>query len=103
METQMPVSSARSTTEAKSPLRWGTREAAGTKQRIGQVGSLLCFWPQSGTQKRHVPGPHLALPSSALPNHAGVTSCLVVLAMAQPVCPACGGGCWQSAVPALHP
>lgn len=51
METQMPVSRARSTMEAKSLLRWGTREAAGTKQRGGQVRSLLCFWPRSGTQK----------------------------------------------------
>lgn len=35
METQMPVSRARSTTEAKSPLRWGTMEAVGTKQTVG--------------------------------------------------------------------
>lgn len=41
METQMPVSRARSTREAKSPLRWGTMEAVGAKQGRGRVRSLL--------------------------------------------------------------
>lgn len=38
METQMPVSRARSTTEARSPLRSGTMEAVGENRHWGEAG-----------------------------------------------------------------
>lgn len=58
METQQPVSRARSTTEAKSPLRWGTMEAVGANQRPGRVRSLLQLYPRLGTERdvSQVPG-----------------------------------------------
>lgn len=43
METQMPVSRARSTTEAKSPLRWGTMEAVRAEQTgVSEILARLC-------------------------------------------------------------
>lgn len=66
METHMPVSRARSTTEAKSPLRCGTMEAVGAQQTgVSQIlaPALHC----RGDRQGHHDGllsPELALPQS---------------------------------------
>lgn len=70
METQVPVSRARSTMEAKSPLRWGTMEAEGAKQRHGASQIFAPAVPRAGDRQGHVPGPQLGLPHSALPTPA---------------------------------
>lgn len=51
METQMPVSRARSTTEARSPLRWGTMEAVEAKQwgESDPCSGFTLGWGQIGT------------------------------------------------------
>lgn len=55
-------------------------EAAGTKQRLGQVRSLFWLCLGAGTDKRQVPSPQVALPSTALPSEPSGASVLCPLA-----------------------
>lgn len=90
----MPVSRARSTMVAMSPLRWGTMEAAGAKQRPGQVTSLLRLCPGLGC----VPGPGSATQCPSHPS-AWCRGHVVIPASTQhAVCMP-----WQSTAPTLHP